>query len=121
MTETKNITTSEKLVEVIISAMKEKIANDIVEIDFKSIPNAIADYFVICTGNTQPHIEAIAEEIQKQVKLQLSDMPKHKEGLENCEWVLMDYFSVIVHIFQKDARNYYELEKLWADASQKTY
>ena len=100
----------------IIEAIKEKKGKNICSLNFEKISNSICDYFVICEADNRPMVEAIVDEIEKQVKQNNNVRPHHVEGMENATWVLIDYFDVIVHIFQDDYRNFYNLEKLWADA-----
>jgi len=102
---------------VIVQGMKEKKAADITIIDLKSIKNAVADYFIICSGNSDTQVDAISEAIEKEVFKITSQNPWHKEGLQNKEWVLLDYIDVVAHVFKKDRRRYYALEDLWGDAS----
>ena len=81
----------------------------------------MSNYFIICHGNTKIQVEAIAEAIEENVRQKIADKPWHKEGLENAEWILLDYVDVVVHIFQESTRSFYNLEKLWADAVIKEY
>ncbi len=97
-------------------SMLEKKAEDILILDLGKIENAITQYFVICTGNSQTHVNTIAQYIEYNVRAKLKDRPWKKEGFENAEWVLLDYVNVVVHVFQPQAREFYRLEQLWADA-----
>lgn len=97
-------------------SMLEKKAEDILILDLGKIENAITQYFVICTGNSQTHVNTIAQYIEYNVRANLKDRPWKKEGFENAEWVLLDYVNVVVHVFQPQAREFYRLEQLWADA-----
>jgi len=82
------------------------------------LPNTITDYFIICHGTSRAQVEAIAESVQSEVKKAIGINAWHKEGYDNAEWILIDYFDVVVHIFIEEARNFYKLEKLWADAER---
>jgi ribosome-associated protein len=93
----------------------DKKAEDIVMLDIHTL-SIIADYFVICTGTSDRQVRAIARDIDEQVKKQYGLDPTHLEGMADANWVLMDYGGVIVHIFDPATRDYYKLEKLWADA-----
>ena len=73
-------------------------------------------YFVICTGTSDTQIDAIAESVEKEVHLALQEQPWHKEGIQNKEWILLDYVNVVVHIFRNDVRSFFGLEELWGDA-----
>jgi ribosome-associated protein len=108
--------TSGMLADIIVKGMQEKLGIDIVKLNLSGIPNSITDYFVICHGSSRSQVDAIADSVQFEVKKAVGAFPKHREGFENCEWVLLDYFDVVVHIFQTETRSFYQLEKLWADA-----
>ena len=112
---TPEIYESEQLTALIIEAMEDAKAKNIVVIDLQDIDHAITNYFVICHGTSKPQLEAIADRvIEKSIK-NLKAKPWHKEGFENAEWILLDYVDVVVHIFREDRREFYQLEKLWAD------
>ncbi|MEO9854050.1 MAG: ribosome silencing factor [Reichenbachiella sp.] len=116
MTEVKGAQNSKTLSEAVMRGMREKKASDVVLMDLRNIGNAVADYFVICSGNSDTQIDAISDSIEVEVQKATSSDPWRKEGKENKEWVLMDYADVVVHIFRKDRREFYSLEKLWGDA-----
>lgn len=107
---------SVELSRVIVSGMQEKKALDIVVLDLRKLKNAIADFFVICSGSSDKQIDAIADSIDEQVYRVLQENPWHTEGKNNKEWMLLDYITVVAHVFRKDRREYYALEKLWGDA-----
>lgn len=102
--------------ELIVQSLIEKQGVDIQCINLKKVNNAYFDYFVICTGNSKPHVETLCDFVQETTMREAGLRPNHVEGLDNCEWVLLDYFNVVVHIFQPEARQYYNLEALWSDA-----
>jgi ribosome-associated protein len=101
----------------IVKGIQEKKGIDIVILNLKGVNNAIADYFVICTGTSDTQIDAIADSIEKEVADETSENPWHKEGTKNKEWILIDYVDVVVHIFKSEVRSYYGLEELWGDAA----
>ena len=107
---------SEKLSEVIVKGMQEKKAIDIVVMDLRKVKNAVADFFVICSGGSDKQLDAIATGVDEEVYKTLKENPWHSEGKNNKEWVLIDYIDVVVHIFQKEKRAFYALERLWGDA-----
>jgi ribosome-associated protein len=107
---------SEKLSEVIVKGMQEKKANDIVVMDLRKVKNAVADFFVICSGNSDKQLDAIADSVDEEVYKALKENPWHTEGKNNKEWMLLDYIDVVVHVFRKDRREFYALERLWGDA-----
>lgn len=108
--------TSEKLSEVIVKGMQEKKATDIVVLDLRKVRNAVADFFVICSGNSDRQLDAIADSVDEQVFKALKENPWHTEGKNNKEWMLLDYIDVVAHVFRKDRREFYALERLWGDA-----
>ena len=85
-------------------------------LDLRKIENTVCDYFIVCTGTSNTHVSAIVGSVQKTVSKVLHEKPYHTEGQDNGEWVLMDYVDVVVHIFQKHVREYYNIEELWGDA-----
>jgi len=107
---------SEKLSSTIVKGMQEKKAVDIVLMDLRKVKNAVADFFVVCSGNSDKQLDAIADSIDEQVNKDLSENPWHIEGKNNKEWMILDYTNVVAHIFRKDKRSFYALEKLWGDA-----
>ena len=107
---------SEKLSQYIVKGMQEKKAADIVVMDLRKVRNAVADFFVICSGSSDKQLDAIADSIDDEVYKGLKENPWHAEGKNNKEWMLLDYSNVVAHIFKKDRRNFYSLEKLWGDA-----
>ncbi|MBN8576633.1 MAG: ribosome silencing factor [Cyclobacteriaceae bacterium] len=107
---------SEKLSATIVHGMQEKKATDIVVMDLRKVRNAVADFFVLCSGNSDKQLEAIADSVEEEVYKALKENPWHAEGKNNKEWMILDYISVVTHIFRKDRREFYALEKLWGDA-----
>jgi ribosome-associated protein len=107
---------SEKLSEAIVKGMQEKKASDIVVMDLRKVKNAVADFFIICSGNSDKQLDAIADSIDQEVFKSLKENPWHTEGKNNKEWMLLDYSDVVAHVFRKDKREFYALERLWGDA-----
>lgn len=107
---------TEKLLGAIVDGILEVKGEDINCLDLRKIDHAIADYFVICHGNSHTQVDAIAKSVERETEKQLNESPWHKEGLNNAEWVLLDYSNIVVHVFYKEARPFYSLEELWADA-----
>ena len=105
-----------ELVETIKKAIQEKKGSNIVVADLTKIEGTICQYFMICTGNSPTQVEAITESVGDVVREKLGEKPAHVVGLENAQWVAMDYTDVLVHIFLPDVRDYYDLEHLWEDA-----
>ena len=107
---------SEKLAEVIVKGMQEKKASDVVVMDLRKVKNAVADFFILCSGNSDKQLDAIADSIDAEVFKALKENPWHSEGKSNKEWVLLDYIDVVAHVFRKDKREFFALERLWGDA-----
>ncbi|MBP6126774.1 ribosome silencing factor [Flavobacterium sp.] len=112
---TKNISTDD-LLSSIIKGIEDVKGLDIDILDLRGIDNSVCDYFVICNGNSNTQVNAIVGSVQKGVSKELKDKPWHIEGTDVGEWVLMDYVSIVVHVFQKHIREYYNIESLWGDA-----
>ena len=106
----------ERLVETITKGIQEKKGSGIVVADLSGIDGTICRQFVICQGGSPAQVEAITESIGDMARLELQEKPTRVVGLENAQWVAMDYGDVLVHIFLPDVRSYYDLEHLWADA-----
>ena len=113
------LSTSKQLVESITQGIQEKKGQRIVVADLNGIDGAIARYFVICQGNSPAQVEAITESVGDFARKQQGEKPSRVAGLENAQWVAMDYGDVLVHIFLPDVRDYYDLEHLWDDANLK--
>lgn len=109
-------TEKQLLVEKIIEAIQDTKGEDVLVFDLSNIENAVAETFIICSGNSNTQVSSIAGNIEKKVRNELKDRPWHVEGNENAMWVLLDYVSVVVHVFQKQVREYYDIETLWGDA-----
>ena len=108
--------TSRALSVNITQGMLEMKAVDIQIFDLRSVQHAIADFFVLCSGNSDTHIDSISQMIEKYAFDQAKQKPWHKEGYLNKEWILIDFVDVVAHVFNKEKRAFYDLEKLWADA-----
>lgn len=110
---------SEILSSVIIKGMQEVKAKKIVSLDLRNIELSVCDFFVICHSTSNTHSSAIAESVIEETLQSIKEKPWQKEGLVNGDWILLDYGNVVVHIFQKEIRDYYKIEKLWGDANIK--
>ncbi len=100
----------------VVKAMQDKKAKNIVSLDLDKIPNAVSHYFVICSASSKTQVDAIHDNVMEFVKKSCGINPSHREGVDNSEWILIDYFDVVVHIFLDEIRDFYKLEALWADA-----
>jgi ribosome-associated protein len=107
---------TDELISVIIKGIDDVKGDDIQLLDLRELENTVCDYFIICSGNSNTQVNAITGSIQKLVSKELKDKPWHIEGQNNSEWILMDYVNVVVHVFQKQIRDFYDIESLWGDA-----
>tara|TARA_B100000575_G_C22639460_1_gene394147 strand:- start:32 stop:403 length:372 start_codon:yes stop_codon:yes gene_type:complete len=105
-----------QLVEEIILGIENVKGEKINQLDLRKLENTPCDFFIVCSGNSNTQVSAIVNSVLKRVSKALKEKPFHTEGLDNAEWVLIDYVNVVVHIFQNQIREYYNLEELWGDA-----
>ncbi|MCO4821658.1 MAG: ribosome silencing factor [Flavobacteriaceae bacterium] len=113
---TKENTNADELIAVILEGIEDVKGKHINILDLREIENTVCDYFIICEGTSNTQVNAIVNSVQKKVSKATQDKPWHIEGSDNAEWVLMDYVNVVVHVFQKHIREYYDIESLWGDA-----
>jgi ribosome-associated protein len=116
MTENKSLNSTNQILEFAIKGIQEKKGHNIVNLDLSGIENAVCKNFIVCHGDSGRQVSAIADSVQEFVKKNTNEKPWSKEGLENADWVLLDYADVVVHIFRDETRKFYNLEGLWADA-----
>lgn len=112
----KHTSDPDQLIALIIDGIEDVKGQKISILDLRSIENTVCDYFVICDGNSNTQVNAIVNSIQKKVSKATHEKPYQIEGTENAEWILMDYINVVIHVFQKHKREYYDIENLWGDA-----
>ncbi len=113
---TKKEMSSEELSQLVVKGMQERKALNIVVMDMRQVKNAFTDFFVVCSGTSDTQIDAISDSVDKEVWEATKQHPRSMEGKANREWILVDYYDVIVHVFKKDRREFYKLEELWGDA-----
>ncbi|MFM2018521.1 MAG: hypothetical protein RL007_2177 [Bacteroidota bacterium] len=106
------------LTQQVVAGILEKKGQNIKVLDLRNIENAVCDYFIICEGNSNTQVDAIADSVEDTVKKNLNQRPYRSEGWENALWILIDYVNVVVHVFEKETRYFYNLESLWADAKE---
>lgn len=106
------------LVDTIVDAIQDIKGKNIVILDLRELPNSVTDFFIICSGDSNTQVEGISNSVVRKAREELKEKPWHKEGLNNSEWILLDYVNVVVHIFYRDVREFYNLEDLWADAKR---
>ncbi len=113
---TKKQVSADELIAVIIKGIDDVKGENIQLLDLRELENTVCDYFIICSGSSNTQVNAISGSVQKVVSKEIKDKPWHIEGEMNAEWVLMDYVNVVVHVFQKHVREFYDIESLWGDA-----
>ena len=109
------------LVQTIIDGVQDVKGKDLVVLDLTKLPNAVTDYFVIATGDSSTQVEGLASSVVRKTRKELKEKPWHEEGVGNSEWILLDYVNVVVHIFYRETRDFYNLEDLWADGDRYEY
>ena len=109
---------AEILARLAAQSMDSKKAEDVRILDLRKVYGAPAEYFVIASGNVPSHVSALSDAVHEAVKGALGVNPHKVEGYQNAEWILMDYFDVVVHIFQKDKRDFFRLDELWSDGEE---
>tara|TARA_Y100001954_G_C15504472_1_gene451531 strand:+ start:225 stop:596 length:372 start_codon:yes stop_codon:yes gene_type:complete len=109
---------SEILCGAIVEGMLENKANEIVVLDLRELDGAITEFFVICSGDSDTHVDGISNSICKHVRKNLKEKPWNIEGKTNSDWVLLDYVNVVGHVFYKEKRSFYDIEELWSDATR---
>ena len=100
----------------IIKGIQNGKGNNIICLDLRNISGAVSDFFIICHGDSTTHVEGINRSVYNSCLSTIGEKPWHEEGVSNAEWILLDYVNIVVHIFHKDVRDFYNLEELWADA-----
>jgi len=109
------------LLQTIIAGIQELKGKEIVSLDFSPVENSVCKYFVICNGDSNTHVNAIADSVDEFAKKKLNTNAWHIEGRENSHWVILDFVDIVVHVFQTQYRQFYNLEDLWADCKSQTH
>jgi ribosome-associated protein len=109
------------LIEAIVEGIQEKKGKDIVSLDIRELKSSVTDFFVICHAENTRQVKALADSVEEFTRKNLDEKPWHTEGSENANWILLDYVNVVVHVFNKEARDFYHIEDLWADAKRTDY
>lgn len=110
------LTKGSKLIKTIINAIHEKKGENVISLDLRKIPEAVADFFIICEANNPSLLKAIADEIEHEVKERCNENAYKHEGRQAQQWILIDYVNVVVHIMLPEPRKFYQLEEMWSDA-----
>lgn len=112
----KKLTKNSKIVKSIIHAIQEKKGENIVSLDLRKIPEAVADFFIICEASNNTQLKAIADFVEVDVKEKCGEAPYKHEGKQAQQWILIDYVNVVVHVMLPEPRKFYQLEEMWSDA-----
>lgn len=110
------LTRNSKIFKVIVNAIQEKKGENIISLDLRKIPEAVADFFIICEVNNTTQLKAIADNVEEQVKVKCLERPYRHEGRQGLQWVLIDYVNIVVHVMLPEPRKFYQLEEMWSDA-----
>ena len=110
------LTRNSKIFKTIIQAIQEKKGENIISLDLRKIPEAVADFFIICEASSTIQVKAIADFVEEHIKKTVKETPYHHEGFQSAHWILIDYVNVVVHVMQTETRKFYKLEEMWSDA-----
>jgi ribosome-associated protein len=109
------------LSEIAVQGIQEKKGNDIVRLDLRELKSSVSDYFIICSANSSTQVKAIADSVEEEIYKNTQTDPWRKEGQETADWIILDYFDIVVHIFKTEKREFYGIEDLWGDAQTTSY
>jgi ribosome-associated protein len=115
------LTRNSKIFKTIIQAIQEKKAQNIISLDLRKIPEAVADFFIICDAGSTTQVKAVADSVEEEVRKNCEEFPYKHEGRTSMQWVLIDYVNVVVHVMLPESRRFYKLEDMWSDAPQENY
>jgi ribosome-associated protein len=115
------LTKNSKIIKAIIHAIQEKKGENIISLDLRKIPEAVADFFIICEASSTTQVKAIADFVQEHIKKTVKETPYHHEGAQAAHWVVIDYVNVVVHVMQADTRKFYKLEEMWSDGASEEH
>jgi len=107
--------------DLIIDSIRDIKGKNIVKLDMRHIPGSSADFFIICEGDSTVQVSSIAGNVYKRMKDEMSSLPISYEGKNNSTWILVDYFTTVMHVFYRETRKFYNLESLWNDAKVEVY
>ena len=121
MVKKKIVNLSTYLSEIAVHGIQEKKGNDIVRLDLRNLNSSVSDFFIICSANSATQVKAIADSVEEEIYKKTQTNPWRKEGQETAEWIILDYFDIVVHIFKTEKRDFYGIEDLWGDALTTSY
>lgn len=110
------LTRQSKLLKTAVQAILEKKGENVLSLDLRKIPEAVADFFLICEASSAAQVKAIADHIQEEVKKACGEIPHRHEGYQHAKWILVDYVNLVIHIMQPETRKFYQLEEMWSDS-----
>ena len=110
-----------KIFKTIIQAVQQKKAHNIISLDLRKIPEAVADFFIVCEAGSTTQVKAIADSVEEEVRKNCDELPYKHEGRTSMQWVLIDYVNVVVHVMLPENRRFYKLEDMWSDAPQEKH
>ncbi|HNP21207.1 MAG TPA: ribosome silencing factor [Panacibacter sp.] len=111
------LTRNSKVYKSVLKALAQKKAENIISLDLRKIPEAVADFFIICEATSTTQIKAIADNVQEVLRVDCDENPYRHEGSQSLHWVLIDYVNIVIHVMQPETRKFYKLEELWSDAA----
>jgi ribosome-associated protein len=115
------LTKNAKIIKSIVHAIQEKKGENIISLDLRKIPEAVADFFIICEASSTTQVKAIADFVEEHIKKTVKETPYHHEGFQAAHWILIDYVNVVVHVMQTETRKFYKLEEMWSDGASEEY
>ena len=115
------LTKNSKIIKAIVHAIQEKKGENIISLDLRKIPEAVADFFIICEASSTTQVKAIADFVMAHVEKTVEETPYHSEGQQAAHWVLVDYVNVVVHVMLPETRKFYKLEEMWSDGASEEY
>jgi ribosome-associated protein len=121
MDRNKTLNEENLLLDAIVEGVRRKKGEGIVNLDLSMLENTECNHFIVCHGNSNTQVEAIARSVEETVEEIVGENAWHTDGYRNAQWILLDYSNIMVHVFQKDSRSYFDLESLWADATISSY
>ncbi|SDM76752.1 ribosome silencing factor [Pedobacter antarcticus] len=121
MVKKKIVPLSTYLSEIAVHGIQEKKGHDIVRLDLRELNSSVSDYFIICNADSATQVRAIADSVEKEIYKSTEAEPWKKEGMDHADWIILDYFDVVIHIFKTEKRDFYGIEDLWGDAQTTTY
>ena len=115
------LTKNARIIKSIIHAIQEKKGENIISLDLRKIPEAVADFFIICEASSTTQVKAIADFVEEHIRKTVNETPFHHEGHQSAHWILIDYVNVVVHVMQAETRKFYKLEEMWSDGASEEY